>query len=1141
MADASGETVTRVVTVGASAGGLVALEAFFEELPERTGAAYVVIQHLAPDHKSMMKELLSRRTRVPVRTAQDGLPIEPDHVYVIAPETNLEVCDGRLVLFERDLDAPLNLPIDKFLMSVAREYEDQGCAVILSGTGTDGTRGARLLRDLGGLVIVQDPEEAKFDGMPRSVINSGASDLVLPAHKIPSVIVRYIKHSSSRPPRSAGDGIDPALFGGENAKVLENIFRVLETHSGIDFSRYKSSTVARRIERRVIFNQMTDLREYFTLLSGSKQEQEILSSELLINVTQFFRDTPAFETMKREVIPALLANGDPAEDVRVWVPGCSTGEEALSLAILFSEQRSKLKSPRRVRIFATDVDVQVVADATAGTYPAGAMTDVAPELISKYFQANHDGTFTVVPSLRQMVVFAVHDITKDPPFSKMDLVSCRNMLIYLRHEVQRQTMEHLVFACKKGGVLFLGSSENLGAAKSEFRPINARQRIYEKIRGGRASSSSFAPSILNRTATRNRELPSVNQIMKRRVRAKKSTPSSIAVDQIVDRFGPPSVLIDADGQAIHAFGGVEQLFTKPKRGEITKSLSTLVVPDLQTAVSNLVNTLKESQEDAVFKGVQVRLKEGEDPHDFDIHANRLIAPSDEPVRYVVSFLNVQGPQPRKPSTVAPITYDERAMADKRVANLEHELKAARQHLQVTVEELESTNEELQSSNEELLAANEELQSTNEELQSVNEEMHTVNFEYQEKIDELLQVNALLDGVLRTTAAGMIYLDLEMTVRKFTPQVREFVHLMETDLGRPFSHVRNRLKYRDFDVDLRRARQTGDATQRQVQSDDGRDVLVTINSYEEGDGGRRGVVVSILDITEQTAQQRVLDSARSELQAAREVARRERRLQLALSTSKIGTWQYDLASGAMAGDARAKALVSTSTGVFPISILELEACTVPADRGRVSALFDLDVKEDHRAVEFRVLRSDGDERVVHFAGDVERSEDGKVTSIYGICMDVSPKAVVRELLRSAGQSTDKTPHCLYIEDDDDDAQLMTDAVNKIPPGQAVMLDRVEDLTEARRRLASTNYDLILLDLSLPESVGVNSVALMREMAPDKPVVVLTGSLDPELPQQVIALGAQDYLLKGSLDPTLLSRTVRFAISRHAVAKGLNRIA
>lgn len=1124
---------SHIVGVGASAGGLPALEAFFAAMPTETGAGFVVIQHLAPDHKSMMCELLSRRTDIPVGLAEDGEAVMADHIYVIPPDTNLRIADGKLHHVKRNVGQRMNLPIDEFFRALADDQGFRACGVILSGTGSDGTLGAKAVRDAGGLVVIQDPADAKFDGMPRSAINSDVSDIILPAGEIPEKIVRYMQHARENlTSLTRADG-ESTLFDGKNARYQESIFAVLEAHCGIDFSRYKTTTVARRIERRVAINHYSELGEYFAFLSGSPQEQEVLSKELLINVTQFFRDSDAFTALADDVIPELVSEGSEDDELRVWVAGCSTGEEPLSLAMLIAEERRKKGSTKRVRIFATDVDVQVIADATTGTYPVSALVDVPEDLVKRYFKANHDGTYTVRSALRQMVVFAVHDITKDPPFSNMDLVSCRNMLIYLRHEVQKSALERLVFACRRDGYLFLGSSENLGPAKSHFRPVHARQRIYQKVRDGR-SGAAFSPGLVSRKVNPTAELPSVAELMKRRTRAKVSSPPTLAVAQIVDQYGPASVLMSKEGEALHAFGGMERFFRVPERGEVTRDLAAMVLPELRTAITNVISAVTQGRKDILFENVQAEVDGN--THVIDVHAGPLRESSEDASHYVVCFVEAQ--RVRKPLEVKPVSYDERTMSAQQIKHLERELKLARQHLQVTVEELESTNEELQSSNEELLAANEELQSTNEELQSVNEEMHTVNFEYQEKIDELTQVNALLDGVLQTTAAGMVYLDVDMAVRKFTPQVRDFIHLVESDLGRPFSHIRNRLDYPELDADLRRARDANDATQRQVRSDDGRDVMVTINAYEQEGGRTRGVVLSVLDITEQVAQRRVLETAETELAQARQVAKREERLQMALAAGRIGTWRWDLRTETLSGDSRARAIVTTSSGVFPRSRAELRDCVVPSDRERAQRILDIR-EEDFVEAEFRV-QDDTGERVVQFAAVAEYDNDGEAFAVHGICMDVSQRRVVKELLDNDVGKNGKDLNFLYIEDDDDDVELLSDALAELPSDVALKMDRARDLSSARLMLTANEYDVLLVDLSLPESVGLDSVVAVHQMAPDKPIVIITGSPDPELSQKAIQLGAQDYLTKQELEARLLEKTLRFALNRHNVTQRLSRL-
>jgi len=820
---------SHVVGIGASAGGLDAIEQFFDNVAKDTAMAFVIVQHLSPDFKSMMDELLARHTSLPIHLVENGMAVEAGHVYLIPPKTEMIISGGQLLLSEQDREQERTLPIDVFFRSLAQDCGDRAVAVVLSGGGSDGSRGVLDVHRAGGFVIVQDVASAQFDGMPKTAIDSGAADAVAAPAEMPRILER---HETGRArPRSNDPVAAPPDETGVGA-----VYRMLQEEFGIDFTHYKPSTVTRRIERRLALARSQDIDEYVRRLKSERAELDVLYRDLLIEVTRFFRDEGAFAVLETDVLPELLRREPRDTPLRFWVAGCATGEEAYSLAILLQDLMAK-HGDRPAKIFATDVHRGSLDQATRGIYGADAVAGVSVDRLARYFIKHGDG-YQVVPELRQMVVFAQHNVIKDAPFTRVDLVSCRNMLIYLQPAAQQKVLSLFHFALNRNGTLFLGPSETAGPLARAYETVDKRWRVYKKRSDARIPVEVRGPSIAppdGRSATL--PFPSIGgrhslaQLMG-------------AYDSLLDRVMPPSLLLSDRGELVHAFANAGR-FLRHRDGRQGLEVLDLVDPELKLV---LVGGLKRAlaQEGAlVYSNVRLADSDGERLHKVTIQ--KIPNRSTGAPYLLVSFeaaLQTDG-STAVPAPVEQVEIDHASRDQLRV--LEAELTHTRENLQSAIEELETSNEELQSSNEELQTSNEELQSTNEELQSVNEELYTVNAEYQRKIGELTEVTNDMDNLLASTEVGTIFLDRQLRIRKFTPKAAETFRLVAHDVGRTIDTFAHKLEHPELLDDLRRVLESGDVTERELRDESGKYFFLRILPYRAR-AAIAGAVITLIDMT-----------------------------------------------------------------------------------------------------------------------------------------------------------------------------------------------------------------------------------------------------------------------------------------------------
>ncbi len=817
------------------------MQTFFTHMSPDSGMAFVVIQHLSPDYKSLMVELLSKSTKMQVVRIVNGVRLAANTIYLIPPAKNVTIARGRLLLTEHTHSHGfLNLPIDIFLRSLAEERGERAVAVILSGTGSDGTRGIRAIKEAGGMVMVQDPANAKFDGMPTSALGTGLADYTLPAERMPEELLKFIKH----PLIAARPRHGESLASQED--TLVKIIALLGKQTGVDFTYYKPNTIVRRIERRMGIAQMQTMSDYLHYLYQSTVEVKALYQDLLIGVTKFFRDTEAFEVLEQRVIPELFRRNRSQRSVRVWVAGCATGEEAYSLAILLREHLDTLDVPFDCKVFATDIDRTAVETAGSGVYPASIVAELSEARLRRFF-VDRGGAFQVTRQIREMVVFAPQNLLKDPPFTKIDLVCCRNLLIYLQPVLQRRTLSLFAFALQEGGFLFLGASETLGDVSQLFDTLEPKWKIFERRPGVPApldSSLTLGPA--RERLLRSHFSPAIG-------RSNERTSDDHLVEtvqtKLIADFCPACFVLDENGDLRHSFGALPTIVRLPE-GRATLNLVRMLPKELSLALSTALHRVLKDRERVTYHNIRVPCA-GE-----SLGYNLTVEPLPTAIGHRLMLL-VYLQELRTVSASAPPAgpYDAQADQTQRITDLEQELQMSRENLQATVEELETSNEELQATNEELLAANEELQSTNEELQSVNEELYTVNAEYQNKITELSQLNNDIDNLLASADIGTLFLDVEMRIRKFTPSIAKTINLLPHDIGRPLADLGNPILQA-----LREHVATvagGKPLDLTIGADRGRWLLARMVPYDSRDRQPQGVVVTFIDITDlKNAEQRL---------------------------------------------------------------------------------------------------------------------------------------------------------------------------------------------------------------------------------------------------------------------------------------------
>jgi two-component system, chemotaxis family, CheB/CheR fusion protein len=828
-----------VVGIGASAGGLESLEKLFRNLPTDTGMAFVVLQHLSPDFKSMMLELLGRDTTMTIHRVEDGMPVEANSVYLLPPKKQMIIAGGQLHLSDKDPSKGVALPIDHFLESLARECGSKAIAIILSGSGSDGSRGIVDIAREDGFVISESLETAKFDGMPSSAQSTGLADEIL----APEAIGALLHRLATQPEVSRRERIEQDTRKTDALRGMEAIFQLFRTAHDIDFSIYKDTTVLRRIHRRVAMVGATSVDEYACQILREPAEMDGLYGDLLIGVTQFFRDPQTFELLSQSVFPELVRAQGADKPIRAWVAGCATGEEAYSIAIAFHEAFDKVGKPFWLKLFATDVHKSSLEHAGRGVYGKNFLKGLTSERVDKYFELR-DGSYQINQEIRKSIVFAPHNVLNDAPFTDLDFVSCRNMLIYFQPVAQRRSLSMFHYALNQGGILLLGGSESPGELSVEFETVHERERIYRKLRAVRLPNEFRSP--LNRQSASSLHALSV----RRQATTSGSGERQALQDQLLNRFMLPSLLIDENRALIDTFGGAEKLLRFPSR-QPSLDVLDLVDKSLRTTLAGAIQRAFKDNTAVRFSNVQ--LISDDLAQSFNLTITPLTRPNCSGKHYVIAFEQLAPREPRpnsRPEQSAGRVVEasgELAASRIHIRQLEEDLRYSRENLQATIEELETSNEELQATNEELIASNEELQSTNEELHSVNEELYTVNAEHQRKIGELAELNQDMHHLLENTDVATVFLDRDLRVRRFTTRVTTLFDLVEHDIGRPIQSFLPKCKIDDLYGKLKEVLKNDQAFEQETHTLDGTCYLLRLLPYRT-QGALNGVVLMLVDVS-----------------------------------------------------------------------------------------------------------------------------------------------------------------------------------------------------------------------------------------------------------------------------------------------------
>ena len=903
-----------VVGIGASAGGLEALTEFFRNVPAGCGSAFIVIAHLAPDYASLLPELLQKQTAMNVIQAKNGTPVKPDNAYVIPPGKDLAILHGTLHLTDISQARGTHMAIDSFFQTLALDQGSNAVAVVLSGTGTDGTSGIRAVKEELGMVMAQTAETAKYGGMPASAIATGLVDLILPPAEMPEHLMKYAKHRN----RKGGGAITLTERG--NSEALQEIFILLRNRTNHDLSQYKKNTLYRRIEKRMHVQQIDSISDYVKYLRESKLETDLLFKELLIGVTSFFRDPEAFAILQTKILPGLLARMPEGEPFRVWVPGCSTGEEACSIAIVLHECMDAVKTHCTIQVFGTDLNASAVETARAGLYPSSICADVTPDRLNRYF-SKEEGAYRVKKIIREMLVFAPQNIIKDPPFTKLNMLCCRNLLIYLGAELQKIILPVFHYCLKPGGVLFLGPSETIGTFSGQFAPLNKKWKIFSRKVSVSAAHRGIEAPFLFPLHQKNRcNYPEITR-----------KPGEAGAFQVVEAIlrqsgTPPCAVINNAGEIVYIHGRVGT-FLGPAEGRMSTNILAMARPGLRKELAAAIEQVVREKQKVCCRGIRLQNEGGSSFVDLTVKpiADKTALPGMIQVLFrIVHEPGQVAGAGRKKSKPVPKGHKKRTAGE-----LELELKNTRVDLQTTIEELETSNEELTSAIQELQSVNEELQSTNEELetskeelQSLNEETVTVNAELQSGIEDLSAINDDMKNLLDSTQMAAIFLNSDMNVKRFTPAVADIFPLLQSDIGRPLAHFTSDLKTADLQEKALKVLETLSQVEEEVESREGAFYIMRIIPYRTVNNAVDGVVITFGDI-----------SRVKEIQA--KLVLSEERFRVAITASPLEivvahsdcdlkyTWVYSSRPGFRAEDAVGKHDNELGRGEGGVKLFELK--------------------------------------------------------------------------------------------------------------------------------------------------------------------------------------------------------------------------
>jgi two-component system CheB/CheR fusion protein len=980
-----------VVGIGASAGGIKALKQFFGNLPADSGMAYVVILHLSQQHESNLPAILQQQTTMPVTQVTETVKVKPNHVYVIPPAKHLEMVDGIIRLAEPQRVQGHRVPIDLFFRTLADAYNKRAVCIILSGTGSDGTLGLKRIKENDGIAIAQDPADAEYDSMPRNAISTGLVDIILPVSEMPEKLLalrRFIGSAEFPREKDEGRKVASEETAGEQTKaahdgqdVLREILTLLRGRTGHDFFNYKRPTLLRRLARRMQVRELADLPAYLDLLREQPEEVQMLLRDLLITVTNFFRDKEAFEVLEREVVPRLFEGKSATDTLRVWIVGCATGDEAYSIAILLQEYAAQISDPPTIQIFASDINEEAIRAARECKYDGTIVADVFPERLRHYFVKEGE-YYRVKKEIRELVLFAPHNVLRDPPFSRLDLISCRNLLIYLNRETQARVLELFSFALRRDGFLFLGAAETAESMPSLFSTFDKKHRIYK------CSAAQVAHPLLP-------ALPIAGK-WEVRIPEPAGTPGDRQTSfgelhyKLVERYAPPSVLVNEEYDIVHASQHASR-FLRFAGGEPSRNLLKVAHPAMQLDLRAALISARQENRQSISPNVSVRI-EG-----VERLVNLIVRPAEfetEQGFFLVIFEELaEKPEAQGGAQSIAQTIEGDKAIESVVRRLEEELQQARDRLRSTIEqsetsteELKASNEELQAMNEELRSASEELETSKEELQSVNEELTTVNHELKEKVDEISRSNSDVQNLMSSTDIATLFLDRALRIKRYTPRVQELFNIIPSDAGRPLEHLTHKLDYDKLTEDAAEVMRTLRTSERETRDASGRYYLVRLTPYRTVEDRIDGVVLSFLDVTE--------------LKHAAEARREsEERLSAIINQATAGIAQSDLEGKILLVNDRFCEITGYSRN--ELLGMRMQDITHPEDLPKNAELLKQSTGKDTPfVIERRFVRKDGSPVWVHNSVSSITDAEGKPKYILAVSLDITDRRRAEEMLQDS---------------------------------------------------------------------------------------------------------------------------------------------
>ena len=939
-----------IIAIGASAGGMEEINSFFDHTP-LDGVSYIIIQHLSPDFKSRMVELLARHSKLIVEQAENGMSVQCNQVYLIPSNKFMTIKANMLYLTDKENIKGPHMTINTFFNSLATDYGKKAIGIVLSGLGTDGTEGIESIKKAGGMVIARNPETSEFSSMPSHAIATGMVDFVLEPGMMPDTIEEYVKHEGGL---IADDQDDE--------KNLASIIDLIKEESPLDFTDYKQTTILRRTKKRASFGNFTTLESYLNYLKTSSEEVEALAKEFLISVSSFFRDKEAFDFIKTNVLPRILEQLAPGEELKMWVAGCATGEEVYSIAILIAEQLKGDFEDTVVKIFATDIDSAALAHAGKGVYNAGIKKNVSAERIEKYFVKEGED-YRVSPVIRKMVIFAYHDLVKNPPYCNMHLISCRNLLIYMSPVLQKKIFTMLLFGLKKDGYLFLGSSENPTPIIKNLEVVDKKWKIYKNLETKRGLSfDSFSlPELLEIKRTPSRLSP--GNVFK----DSNDTLAEAINASMANKLDCLIICIDENNHVIKSYGDTTKYLLQK---HFTSNLAELLPKPVAVAFTTLRKKVLKTKQSVTVNGIKI--KQGEVVINISLSINLLIIKGREKL-LLITFSEDKFAEATNKDAV----YNEKIYFDQYTVTLEEELKELKQKLQSSYEKLDATNENMQSFNEELVSANEEMQSTNEEMQSVNEELHTINSDYQLKNKELLEINDDLNNYFRSNVNGQLFIDNDLRLMKFSPGTVKQINLLESDIGRPLSNISTNIKFETILDDIKKVLTDGNVITKEIETNNGKWYqMMTMPYIQQVDNKRHGAIVTFNDITELKNIQQQLDIS-------------NKMLEMAIDSAEMGMWSIDIETREFTPSPRLKEIF----GFFPGEEMTYEKAIAQIDSAYQSLVTDAVEANINGGERFDLeypLRGLHDDKLrwVRANGNVTHDGEGKPNYFTGVMHDIT---------------------------------------------------------------------------------------------------------------------------------------------------------